>query len=613
MSFDIIVIGGGHAGIEASHIATKRGLSVLMVTGHLDLIGQMSCNPSIGGVAKGNIAREVDALGGLMGKVIDRAGIHFKMLNRSKGSAVWGNRAQADKAKYRRVAREFLEQCDNLSILQGEVKRLLTSEGKVSGIVLDSGEKIKAKAVIIAAGTFLNGTAHIGLNSFPSGRMGEPPACGLTESIVELGIETGRLKTGTSPRIDGRTVDYNKLVKQKGDTDPWPFSFSTEHKLENKTVCWIGRTTHETHKIILDNLDRSPLYTGKIMSIGPRYCPSIEDKVVRFGERDGHTLFLETESLEHQEMYLNGLSTSLPYDVQIQMVNSLNGFEKARIVRPGYGIEYDYFKPLQLKPTLESKIIENLYFAGQINGTSGYEEAACQGLLAGINASQKILCEQELILGRDSSYTGVLIDDLVTRGTEEPYRMFTSRAEYRLILRQDNCDERLMPLAFNSGYLEKEVYERRRRIWEKKKKIIGKFQSHKIYPEEWNDCSDEKISKPVNASDLLKRPEISIGDIFQFINIDSVVDEFQKISIESDIKYQGFIEKHLSEIEKMKKYESAIIPDKIDYDQISGLLTETKGKLKKIRPQTLGQASRIPGVTPSDISVLTIHLTKYRH
>lgn len=613
MRFDIIVIGGGHAGIEAAHIATKKGLSVMMITSHIDLIGQMSCNPSIGGVAKGNIAREIDALGGLMGKIIDCAGIHFKMLNRSKGSAVWGNRAQADKVVYRKVARKLLEECKNLTLFQGVVKRITSDNRKVTGVILDSGEEIQSGAVILAAGTFLNGIAHIGLNSFPCGRMGEPPSCGLTESIRELGIKSSRLKTGTSPRIDGRTVDFDSLIKQEGDSEPWPFSFSTEHKLTNKTFCWIGRTNHDTHLIIMDNMDRSPLYTGKISSIGPRYCPSIEDKVVRFGERDGHTLFLEPESLEHHEMYLNGLSTSLPFDVQVRMVNSLKGFEKAKIVRPGYGIEYDFFQPLQLKPTLESKIVENLYFAGQINGTSGYEEAACQGLIAGINASQKILNEQEFVLSRDSSYTGVLIDDLVTRGTEEPYRMFTSRAEYRLILRQDNCDERLMPLSYNAGYLDKEIYEKRKKIWDKKRRIIDNFKNEKIDPELWNEKRDEKIGHPVSAFDLLKRPGICIKDLSDCVDISSVDSEFLTVSVESDIKYQGFVEKHLFEIERVKKYESVYIPENMDYSQISGLLTESKIKLIKIRPQTLGQASRIPGVTPSDISVLLIHLSKYRH
>jgi tRNA uridine 5-carboxymethylaminomethyl modification enzyme len=613
MKFDIIVIGGGHAGIEAAHIATKKGLSVLMITSNIDLIGQMSCNPSIGGVAKGNIAKEIDALGGLMGKIIDCAGIHFKMLNRSKGTAVWGNRAQADKVVYRKVARKILEECKNLTLFQGVVKRITSDNRKVTGVILDSGVEIKSGAVILAAGTFLNGIAHIGLNSFPCGRMGEPPSCGLTESIRELGIKSSRLKTGTSPRIDGRTVDFDSLIKQEGDNNPWPFSFSTEHKLTNKTLCWIGRTNHETHQIIMDNMDRSPLYAGKISSIGPRYCPSIEDKVVRFGERDGHTLFLEPESLEHNEMYLNGLSTSLPFDVQVRMVSSLKGFEKAKIVRPGYGIEYDFFQPLQLKPTLESKIVENLYFAGQINGTSGYEEAACQGLIAGINASQKVLNEQEFVLSRDSSYTGVLIDDLVTRGTEEPYRMFTSRAEYRLILRQDNCDERLMPLSYNAGYLDKEIYEKRNKIWDKKRRIMDNFRNEKIDPDLWNENRNEKISHPVSALDLLKRPGICIKDLSECIDISSVDSEFLTVSVESDIKYQGFIEKHLFEIERIKKYESVNIPENMDYSQVNGLLTESKIKLNKIRPQTLGQASRIQGVTPSDISVLLIHLSKYRH
>jgi tRNA uridine 5-carboxymethylaminomethyl modification enzyme len=448
MKFNIIIIGGGHAGIEAANICAQRNVSVLLITSHVDLIGQMSCNPAIGGIAKGNIVREVDALGGLMGKIIDNSGIHFKMLNKTKGMAVWGNRAQADKQQYRKVAKRYLEQHKTLSILQGLVEALNVEAGKVKSVLLNNGEIIEGEAIILCMGTFLNGIGHIGLNSFPCGRLGEPSSLKLTESIVDLGIKAGRLKTGTSPRIDGRTVDFSKLIPQEGDKNPWAFSFSTERILENKAVCWITKSNKKTHEIIRENLNRSPLYTGKIKSNGPRYCPSIEDKIVRFGERDGHTLFLEPEGLDTHEMYLNGLSTSLPFDTQIKMVQSLNGLENARIIRPGYGIEYDYFTPLQLKPTLESKTVKNLFFAGQINGTSGYEEAACQGLVAGINAVENIRDKNNLILGRDTSYIGVLIDDLITKGTEEPYRMFTSRAEFRLELRQDNCDERLMPIAF---------------------------------------------------------------------------------------------------------------------------------------------------------------------
>lgn len=613
MKFDVVVIGGGHAGIEAANICAKKKLSVLLVTSHLDLIGQMSCNPAIGGVAKGNIVREIDALGGLMGIITDRAGIHFKMLNQTKGMAVWGNRAQADKNKYRRAAKMFLEAQPSLRFLQGFVHRVTTHGESVSGIVMDNGEEIRAKSIIVAAGTFLNGLVHMGLKCFPCGRLGEPPSVNLTSAIGKLGIRAGRLKTGTSPRIDGRTVCFEKMTEQPGDAIPWPFSYSTEEMLKNKVVCWITKTSGETHRIILSNLDKSPLYTGKIKSTGPRYCPSIEDKVVRFGERDGHTLFLEPEGINTKEMYLNGLSTSLPVDVQRQMVRSISGLEKAEIVRPGYGIEYDYFPPDQLWPTLESKTIKNLYFAGQINGTSGYEEAACQGLVAGVNAAEKILGNEPLVLGRDVSYTGVLIDDLVTKGTEEPYRMFTSRAECRLVLRQDNSDERLMPIAFERGLIEKELFERRQITWEKKRAQIKMFFERKITPK---SCADTmkgvQIQVTSTAADLLKRPDISIEDIYKALGEDISVREIRK-GVEADIKYAGFIEKESDHMEKLRTMENELIPETIQYDSISGLLNESKAKLARIRPRSLGQALRIPGVTPADISVLMVYLSKQRN
>jgi tRNA uridine 5-carboxymethylaminomethyl modification enzyme len=613
MKFDVIVIGGGHAGIEASNICARKQLSVLLVTSHLDLIGQMSCNPAIGGIAKGNIVREIDALGGLMAMITDQAGIHFKMLNKTKGMAVWGNRAQADKIEYRLVAKKLLEKQATLHVLQGLVKRIAVKGQSVSGVVMDSGEDIHAKAVILAAGTFLNGIAHIGLTSFPSGRLGEPPSLELTQSIKDLGIASGRLKTGTSPRIDGRTLNFEKMVEQRGDPDPWPFSFSTEKVPENKAVCWITKTSKETHRIILSSLDRSPLYTGKIKSTGPRYCPSIEDKIVRFGERDGHTLFLEPEGLNTSEFYLNGLSTSLPFDVQIQLVHSINGLHNAEIVRPGYGIEYDYFPPTQLWPTLESKAVKNLFFAGQINGTSGYEEAACQGLISGINAAEKICGGKPFVLGRDTSYTGVLIDDLVTKGTEEPYRMFTSRAEHRLILRQDNADERLMPLAFKKRLIDSELFEKRQRIWEQKEKLRNSLYQEKIDPYQWApDKKEARIRKKIAAAELLKRPDVSIDEIFNVLGEMSCEREIRK-SVEADIKYTGFIEKDMEHLEKFRKTESELIPEGIKYETIKGLLNESKAKLIKIRPRSLGQALRIPGVTPADISVLMVHLSKQKH
>jgi len=610
MKTHIVVIGGGHAGIEAANIVTKKGLKVVLVTNHIDLIGQMSCNPSIGGIAKGNIVREIDSLGGLMAKIIDIAGIHFKMLNQSKGTAVWGNRAQADKVMYRKLARQFLEDNDLITIFQGMVIEICVKNGRCTGVKLDSGEKIECKATIIAAGTFLNGIAHIGMNSFPSGRIGEPSSLNLTENINSFGIKSGRLKTGTSPRIDKRTVDFEKLTPQYGDENPWPFSYSTNKKIINKEKCWISKTNKNTHKLIFDNLDRSPLYTGIIKSVGPRYCPSIETKVLNFGERDGHTLFLEPESLENNEMYLNGLSTSLPFDVQQKMVNSVVGFENAVITRPGYGIEYDFFFPLQLKPTLESKIVQNLYFAGQINGTSGYEEAAGQGIVAGINACQKVLGEESIVLGRDVSYIGVLIDDLVTRGTEEPYRMFTARAEYRLLLRQDNSDERLMPIAYKFGFLDEKIFKNREKIWNKKCELINKIKELKVDTEKWNNHYDYKIYGSMKAEELIKRPEISIMDLIKIDIINGDGDREFWLNLESDIKYMGFIEKQRNEIEKIKKFENIKIPENTDFEKITGLLSESKKKLKLIKPETLGQASRVPGVTPADISIIAIHISK---
>ncbi|KMQ51829.1 tRNA uridine 5-carboxymethylaminomethyl modification enzyme GidA [Chitinispirillum alkaliphilum] len=623
MKTDILVVGGGHAGIEAAHIAARKGLEVVLVTSHLDLIGQMSCNPAIGGIAKGNIVREIDALGGLMGKIIDESGIHFRMLNQSKGAAVWGNRAQADKNTYRKIAREELEKCDNISLFQGMVVEIICKNGKVEAVRTDTNQIITTKAIVLATGTFLNGVVHIGLNSYQAGRTGEPPSLGLTESLGGYGIETGRLKTGTSPRIDGRSVDFSKLDLQEGDKNPWPFSFFTKRTLLNKVFCFQGKTNNDTHSIINENLDKSPLYRGKITSVGPRYCPSIEDKVMRFGDRNGHTLFLEPESLENKEFYLNGLSTSMPFDIQERMVRSIKGLEKAKIIRPGYGIEYDYFQPLQLKPTLESKIVGNLYFAGQINGTSGYEEAACQGLIAGMNAALSILQEGEMILGRETSYTGVLIDDLIMRGTEEPYRMFTSRAEYRLLLRQDNCDERLMPISFEKGFIDKDTYEERLRHWDRKKETIEWLGSVKINPADCYETTGRELKNRVKAIDLLRRPEFSLKEVLECVEKQEersaenrelteilIANRYLFLGVESDIKYKGFVQKQLNEVEKIRRLEKTVIPEDIDYKDIPGLLIESRTKMDKVRPRSLGQASRIPGVTPADISILALYLSK---
>jgi len=603
MNYDIVVVGGGHAGIEAAYIASKKNLSILLVTGNLDMIGQMSCNPSIGGVSKGNLVREVDALGGVMGKVIDQCGIHFKMLNRSKGVAVWGNRAQADKERYRKTVRKELESRERITFLQGYVKRVVCSGDSVSAVLMDSGETVFCRAIILTMGTFLNGVIHIGLTSFSGGRIGEPPSTGLTESLNELGIKSGRLKTGTSPRIDGRRIDYSKFEKQSGDDDPWAFSYSTEKQVANSVCCYIGRTNHLTHEHILNSLDRSPLYTGKIKSIGPRYCPSIEDKIVRFGEREGHTLFLEPESTDYHEVYINGLATSLPFDVQIKIVRSIDGLKHAELIRPGYGIEYDYFHPVQLKSTLESKVVNNLFFAGQINGTSGYEEAAGQGIVAGINAANKLLGEEPFVAGREEAYIGVLIDDLVTKGTEEPYRMFTSRAEHRLLLRQDNSDERLMPIAKKMGYIEERVFESRQRIWEKKEEIRRTLSEIRI--------TVNGVGK--RAGELLKRPEVTFASIEERIGQKLSDDPRVAISIEADIKYSGFERKEKKSVELLKKIDAIKIPETIDYNAVNGVLTGSRRKLQEKRPTTLGQASRISGVTPSDISALAIYISSFRN
>jgi tRNA uridine 5-carboxymethylaminomethyl modification enzyme len=609
MNTDIIVVGAGHAGIEAAAIAAKTRLSVILITTNADLIGQMSCNPAIGGIAKGNIVREIDALGGVMGRITDMAGIQFRMLNKTKGIAVWGNRAQTDKAEYRKLCRKHLESIANLQIYQDTVVEISVSCGRIDGVITLSGEKIHAKAVVLAMGTFLNGLAHIGQNSFPCGRLGEPASMGLTESIASFGIKTGRLKTGTPARIDGKTVDFSKMTIQNGDEKPWPFSYSTPGRPQNRAVCWVVKTNTNTHRVILDNISKSALYGGKIKGIGPRYCPSIEDKLVKFGERDGHTLFLEPEGLETGEMYLNGFSTSLPIDIQIAMLQTLPGLSVARIIKPAYAIEYDYFLPVQLYPTLESRVVENLFFAGQINGTSGYEEAACQGLVAGINAAEKIRGGQPLVLGRDSSYTGVLIDDLITKGTEEPYRMFTSRAEYRLVLRQDNSDERLMPIAFSRGLISSELYNFRKGIWGQKAGIKEKLEEIKIKPDDYAIGNEDRPRQQISAIEFLKRPKIKIKDLPTYPEIDSFSEEVC-VGVEADIKYGGFVRRQKEEIDRFRRMENAAIPEGINYDEVPGLLNESRAKLKKIRPLSLGQAARISGVTPADVSILITHVFK---
>ncbi len=602
--FDIIVIGAGHAGCEAANIAAKMGAKTLLLTMSLDTIAQMSCNPAIGGVAKGQIVREIDILGGLMAKVTDRTGIHFKMLNTSKGAAVWSPRAQCDRTLYKIVMKQMLEQQKNLLIKQEEVVKIATDDKKVIGVVTNLNNFYKTKCIIVATGTFLNGLIHIGLKSFPAGRYAEFPSK-LSASLNELGFEIKRLKTGTPPRIDGKTVDYSKLEIQPSDNPPVPFSHFTklsEFPYQKLLNCWITYTNLETHKIILDNLDRSPLYTGIIKSVGPRYCPSIEDKVVRFKDRERHQVFLEPEGVYTTELYCNGISSSLPEDVQEKIVHSIVGLENAKITRYGYAIEYDFCPPTQLWPSLETKLIDSLFFAGQINGTTGYEEAAGQGIVAGINAVLKIRNDEPLILGRDEAYIGVLIDDLVTKGVMDPYRMFTSRAEYRLLLRNDNVDLRLMKYAQKYGIVEKKYIELFLEYKRKLEKLTEILETKKV-------TSQETFADFIRQSKEIEIPneyleEIKVESEFYW-NTQNLINE-AKIQT----KYKFYIEKQLKQIQQLKKLEDKKIPEDIDYEKVPGLLKEAKIKLSQIRPKTIAQASRISGVTPADISVLLIYLKK---
>jgi len=604
--FDIIVVGAGHAGCEAAYIASKMNCKVLLLTMSLDTIAQMSCNPAIGGVAKGQIVREIDAFGGIMAKVTDKTGIHFKMLNTSKGPAVWSPRAQCDRTLYRITMKQILEQQKNLYIKQEEAIKILVDDKKVTGVLTKHNNVYKSKCVILTPGTFMNGVIHIGLKSFPAGRYSEFPSS-LSESLKEIGFEVKRLKTGTPPRIDGKTVDYTKFELQPSDSPPVPFSHFTplsEFPYQKLLNCYITYTNSETHKIILDNLDRSPLYTGRIKSIGPRYCPSIEDKVVKFKDRQRHQIFLEPEGLYTTELYCNGISSSLPEDVQEKIVHSIQGLENAKITRYGYAIEYDYCPPTQLWPSLETKLVEGLFFAGQINGTTGYEEAAGQGIVAGINAVLKIQKKEPLVLGRDEAYIGVLIDDLVTKGILDPYRMFTSRAEYRLLLRTDNADLRLLDYAYNLGLIEENYYKIFKEYKEKLEKLIKFFETKKINSDDTIADLIRQAKEPENLEEELNE-EFKLGTDYYW-NTKNLLNE-AKIQI----KYSGYIQKQIQQAQQLKKLENKKIPDDIDYEKIPGLLKEAKLKLSQIRPKTIGQASRISGVTPADISILIVYLKKY--
>jgi tRNA uridine 5-carboxymethylaminomethyl modification enzyme len=631
ISYDVVVVGGGHAGIEAALASSRMGCNVLMITMSKDAIGRMSCNPAIGGTAKGHLVREIDALGGEMGKIADATGIQFRLLNRSKGPAVWSPRCQSDREWYSKEARRRLEGQNGLSILEDSIVSVETEAGTAStkrrivGVITTSGRKVRCRSVVLSAGTFLRGLMHTGMKNREGGRYGEAPSKGLTESLVGLGIVSGRLKTGTPPRIDLSTIDLSKIETQYSDDPPQAFSYSTQEITNQLIPMYLTYTNPETHQILRKGFDRSPLFTGVIKGVGPRYCPSIEDKIVRFEDKDRHQIFLEPEGHDTNVVYVNGYSTSLPEEIQLEGLRSINGLEKVGMLRPGYAVEYDFFPPHQVKLTLETKIVDGLFFAGQVNGTSGYEEAAAQGLVAGINAALQVKNRAPFILKRSEAYIGVLIDDLVNKSTDEPYRMFTSRAEHRLVLRQDNADRRLMKKGFDLGLVDSAMIERLKKKEELIAEFIAMADQQTLAPETVNpylaSVLEGRIGERERLSKLLKRPGVKLAEI---LDLDSLSDQptAKKIlslenpklrreiveQIEIDLKYEGYIQRQVEQIEKFDKFEDQKIPIDYDYSKIKSLSTEGREKLSKVKPESIGQASRISGVTASDVSILMVSL-----